>query len=181
MADNTENHPLVDLMLERMKSHPEEFEDQCTRWDEALSAIQTFAPESQKELIRQAQSNILLDVAYREAMDELLNGEQRRAEAKAEEAEKARQLAALTHQMSIGRQRMGQQMQQDYDNAMLAGLGQYAQEGSAQGVSTLGSLQGLSVYKGSSTTWSDPDDLLTTTASGSSTSWTSSIKKALGL
>lgn len=152
MADE-QNHPLVDLMLERMKTHPEEFEDQCTRWDEALSAIDEYATPEQKARVNRALGDIMLDEAHRDALDELLNGEQRRAEAKAEEAAKD---AALQQAMQQAKQQMAQQMQQDHDNAILAKLGQYAQAGSGLGPSTLGSLQGLT---GNSHLWTITDEV----------------------
>lgn len=172
MADE-KNHPLVDLMLERMKSHPEEFEGEGNRWNDALVAIHQWAAPEQRGQVDRALDDIMLDKAYNEAMDELLNGEQRRAEAKAEEeAAIAAKNAALQHQMQIAKQQMAQRMQQDHDNAVLAGLGQYAHPASPQGISTLG---------GKSTTWTAMDDPLTTTSSGSPTSWPTYLKKALGL
>lgn len=160
MADE-QNHPLVDLMLERMKSHPEEFEGEGNRWVEALIAIHKWATPEQQEQVDRAIGNIKLDKAYNEAMDELLNGEQRRAEMKAEEeAAIAAKNAALQHQMLIAKQQMAQRMQQDYDNAVL---------------------NGLSVHKGESFTWTELDNLPTITSSGSSTSWPTYLKKALGL
>ena len=152
MADKTENHPLVDLMLERMKTHPEEFKSIEGRWDNAMGAIQNWATPEQRERVTRSLCDILLDAAHHDALDELLNGEQRRAEANAEEeAAIAAKNAALQHQMQIAKQQMAKQMQQDYDNAMLAGLGQYAQAGSGLGPSTLSSLQGMS------TTWTAMD------------------------
>jgi hypothetical protein len=151
MADE-KNHPLVDLMLERMKSHPEEFEGEGNRWVEALVAIHQWAAPEQREQVDRAIGDIRLDKAYNEAMDELLNGEQRRAEAKAEEeAAIAAKNAALQHQMLIAKQQMAQRMQQDHDNALLSGLGQYAQAGS-----TLGSLHGLN---GNSHLWTITDEV----------------------
>lgn len=160
MADE-KHHPLVDLMLERMKTHPEEFEGEGNRWNDALVAIHQWAAPEQREQVDRAIGDIRLDKAYNEAMDELLNGEQRRAEAKAEEeAAIAAKNAALQHQMQIAKQQMAQRMQGDIDNHML---------------------NGLSVHKGNSVVWSDLDDLLTTTSSGSSTSWPTYLKKALGI
>ena len=107
MADE-ENHPLVDLMLRRMQSHPEEFEDKHTRWDEALSAIDEYATSEQKARVSRALGDIMLDEAHRDALDELLNGEQRRAEIRAEQAAKD---AALQQAMQQAKQQMAQQLQ----------------------------------------------------------------------
>jgi uncharacterized damage-inducible protein DinB len=118
MADEI-NHPLVDLMLERMKTHPEEFEGEGNRWNDALVAIHQWAAPEQKEQVDRALGDIMLDEAHRDALDELLNGEQRRAEAKAEQAAKD---AALQQAIQQAKQQMAQQMQGDINNHMLNGL-----------------------------------------------------------
>lgn len=154
MADKI-NHPLVDLMLERMKTHPEEFEGEGNRWNDALVAIHQWAAPEQKEQVDRAIGDIRLDKAYNEAMDELFNGEQRRAEAKAEQAAKD---AALQQAMQQAKQQMAQQMQGDYDNAVWsAGIGKYAQTSDTTGgYAQLGSLQGLN---GNSHLWTITDEV----------------------
>ena len=77
MADN-ENHPVVDLMLARMDSHPEEFNGEANRWYVTLIDIEEYAPSEQAALVRAKIAAIRLDVAHHRAMDELLNGEERR-------------------------------------------------------------------------------------------------------
>lgn len=77
MADN-ENHPLVDLMLARMDSHPEEFEGDGNRWYVTLIDIEEYALPEQAALVRAKIAAIRLDKAHHLAMDELLNGEERR-------------------------------------------------------------------------------------------------------
>ena len=77
MADN-ENHPLVDLMLARMDTHPEEFGGSSNRWYVALIDINEHAPPEQAALVTAKLNAIKLDKAHHWAMDELLNGEERR-------------------------------------------------------------------------------------------------------
>lgn len=79
MEDN-ENHPLVDLMLARMETHPEEFEGSSNRWYTALIDIGEYAPAEQAALVSAKVAAIRLDSAHRSAMDELLNGEERRSQ-----------------------------------------------------------------------------------------------------
>lgn len=77
MADN-KNHPLVDLMLARMDSNPEEFDGGIGRWASAVADIEEYALPEQAALIKAKIAAIRLDAAHHRAMDELLNGEERR-------------------------------------------------------------------------------------------------------
>lgn len=101
-------HPLVVLMLERMKTHPEEFrgrgysnqevyaddystaiEHNPNRWAHAISVIMAHAHKEAIEAINLALNKIQLDVAHEWAMEELINGPERRAKERAAyEAEK---------------------------------------------------------------------------------------------
>lgn len=80
MADN-KNHPLVDLMLARMDSNPEEFDGGIGRWAPAVADIEEYALPEQAALIKAKIAAIRLDAAHHRAMDELLNGEERRRQA----------------------------------------------------------------------------------------------------
>jgi hypothetical protein len=88
MADKTEPekiHPVVDLMLRRMGSHPEEFFGGITvasRWHEILGVITTNGSEEEQRLIAEKFRRINLDAAHTMALDELCNGEARREEAR---------------------------------------------------------------------------------------------------
>ena len=73
-------HPVVDLMLARMKSNPEEFADRYGgRWSETLMQITDCGSDAEIEAIREGTRSIILDKAHAQAMDELLNGEERRS------------------------------------------------------------------------------------------------------
>jgi hypothetical protein len=73
-------HPVVDLMLARMKSNPEEFADRYGgRWSDILVQITNCGSDAEIEAIREGTRSIILDKAHAQAMDELLNGEERRS------------------------------------------------------------------------------------------------------
>jgi hypothetical protein len=75
-------HPVVDLMLARMKSNPEEFADRYGgRWSDTLMQITDCGSDAEIEAIREGTRSIILDRAHAQAMDELLNGDERRAKA----------------------------------------------------------------------------------------------------
>jgi hypothetical protein len=75
-------HPVVDLMLARMKSNPEEFADRYGgRWSDILMQITDCGSDAEIEAIREGTRSIILDKAHTQAMDELLNGDERRAKA----------------------------------------------------------------------------------------------------
>jgi hypothetical protein len=86
-----ELHPVVQLLLERMKSHPEEFKDEYLtsgispvdgsgRWNAALTAIYANGSEHDREAINGALRGIRMEQVHEWVLDELLNGEDRRKE-----------------------------------------------------------------------------------------------------
>ena len=79
MADN-ELHPVVELLLARMKSNPEEFESlYAGRWHSTLAVLGTAASKEEQQAIHEALRIILLDKAHADAINELLNREEPRA------------------------------------------------------------------------------------------------------
>ena len=114
MADNI--HPVVELLAARMETHPEEFEPNGHgRWAEWLDRLIPFVTEEERVMLR---GHMMQDI-HEEVLDELLNGEERRAQSKRER--------------DLEMQRIMAQAQQ---NALQPG--QYAQ------VQSLGALQTLS-------------------------------------
>lgn len=116
-------HPVVDLLISRMKSHPEEFyiglEPESpyaiktvplsSRWTTILNHVERFANEEELAALKDAMRHIRLDEAHEKALDELLNGPERRAE---EEKERERtrvmmQQAAMQKQQSYLQQASG--------------------------------------------------------------------------
>lgn len=87
--ENEELHPVVQLLLARMESHPEEFRDQYLmselspingdeRWDRALLAIKDNGSEQDLEAINKVLGAIRMNQIHEWVMDELCNGEERR-------------------------------------------------------------------------------------------------------
>ena len=109
MESKHEPHPVVALLLARMESNPEEFVvDDSTlkgatrrltlpypavsRWNDAVYKIRECASKEDLELFNSALSKVVLDKVYADVMDELLNGDERRAQAlKAEQGLQAMQ------------------------------------------------------------------------------------------
>jgi hypothetical protein len=96
MAD--EVHPVVELLVARMGSHPEEFKDDYMmaelspangsgRWVRAIRAIRESGLERDVEALNAALSKIRMQQIHEWTMDELLNGDDRR---RAEEEDKKR-------------------------------------------------------------------------------------------
>jgi hypothetical protein len=81
----SEPHDVVKLLVARMESHPEEF-SLNSRWYEIIGEIRTWGNEADKAAIDVSLREIRLKEAHEDAMDELLNGPDRRRK-EAEEAE----------------------------------------------------------------------------------------------
>lgn len=74
MEDNI--HPVVRLLAKRMESHPEEFgPDSGGRWAAWLDQLIPFVTEEERVMLR---GPMMQDI-HEEVMDELLNGDERRA------------------------------------------------------------------------------------------------------
>jgi len=82
MTDNL--HPVVTLLLKRIESHPEEFGRGATRWDWIIDRVQSYGSKEEDEAIDAALRPIRLQEAHEEMMDELLNGDDRRAKEEAD-------------------------------------------------------------------------------------------------
>jgi hypothetical protein len=89
MAD--EIHPVVELLIARMDSHPEEFRDDYLmsevrasissgRWLRATQAIQDHGSKRDVEALNAALSKIYMQYIHDWVMDELFNGDDRRRE-----------------------------------------------------------------------------------------------------
>ena len=87
--EDKEVHPVVELLLARMKSHPEEFQDPYMltelkpvngyeRWDPALRAVMSTGNDTDKEAIEEGLRPIRMKQIHEWVMDELCNGEERR-------------------------------------------------------------------------------------------------------
>jgi len=120
MSEEDTVHPVVRLLAKRMESHPEEFGHKGSgRWASWLEPLMRLATDEEKLLLRIARMNEI----HEEVMDELLNGDERRAQEKRERYLETQRMMA---------------------QAQVQGLqpgGQYAQ------VQTLGALQSASTIR----------------------------------
>jgi hypothetical protein len=104
--EDKELHPVVELLLKRMESHPEEFEgnmadphsDVAYRWSTATNEIFEYGNDADKAAINAGLRNIRLNVAHRWALDELLNGPERRERERQQEITTKKAYAALAQQ-----------------------------------------------------------------------------------
>ena len=143
MEDNT--HPLVELLAARAKSHPQEFLDEHEsggRWLHALVVIERSGTAEDKALIAKTIGRVRMDEAHEWALDELLNGEERRAEERRNKELMLQQSQALMRQQAQARARalaQGSALQgsalQGYQNT----LGQSQTVGSLSGLQNIGS------------------------------------------
>ena len=98
MADNEELHPVVQLLLKRMESHPEEFKSEHeSRWWKVIEAIDRWGNDVESDALEAGLRKIRLEEAHVWALDELCNGEERRKE---EEMRKATQVQAYQSAMA---------------------------------------------------------------------------------
>jgi len=88
MADNI--HPVIELLAARMESHPEEFPVSSRgqlpiggRWSPWLAQAEHLMNDAERTLIYDKAKEVIFQRIHEEVLDELLNGEQRRAEEKA--------------------------------------------------------------------------------------------------
>ncbi len=126
-------HPVVELLLARMKSHPEEFQAGMNRWDFVLHKVQDNGSIADIEAVNEGLRPIRLAEAHEWMMDELLNGDDRRRQEQEEYERTTRTAlgagsmgASLRNAISPAVQRVYDQMQQlghpgqfitDYDYA----------------------------------------------------------------
>lgn len=100
MADKEEPklHPVVELMIARMESHPEEFEAANGRWIHIMKGIEVRAIGADKVAFDTAVAKMWMDSYHKKALDELLNGEEHRRNQDAQKLEAARLSLQLAQQ-----------------------------------------------------------------------------------
>jgi len=120
-------HPVVELLLARMKSHPEEFKRHegpyNDRWYDHVNTINAYGNEADKAAMAEGLREIRLGEVHELVMDELLNGDERRRKAEEEadyELIMTRQ-GRLAQQQRQAAQQQAHEALQGYRNAM----GQY--------------------------------------------------------
>lgn len=96
MADNI--HEVVKLLAARMESHPEEFEPNGGgRWAEWLDRLIPFVTEEERVMLR----GPMMQGIHEEVLDELLNGEERRAQAQRERDLQTQRMMGARHAKSV--------------------------------------------------------------------------------
>lgn len=85
MQDNL--HPVTKLLIARMESHPEEFKHYVGssyipsgRWTTAITIVRENGSDADQAALKTALDSVLMDEAHEWMLDELLNGDERRAE-----------------------------------------------------------------------------------------------------
>ena len=132
MADNL--HDVVELLLARMKSHPEEFAAGSSRWGWMVEEVLQHCSNEERDAIKEGLRPIRLKEVHERVMDELCNGEERRRKEREEDETRMRQY----------------QMQQQYAAAQNMQPGQYMAVSSPNtlGIGAANPSQGLYVTSG---------------------------------
>lgn len=73
-------HAMVELLLARMESNPEEFTLEEDRWGYPITTVEEYGSPEDTAALKKKLRDIRLEEAHKWMMDELLNGEERRRE-----------------------------------------------------------------------------------------------------
>jgi len=108
MSEEDTVHPVVELLAARMESHPEEFRiyNNSTlaiggRWETWISQIRPFMNEAEHRLLFNKSKEAFLQRVHEEVLDELLNGEARRAEERRQRKEAEERMMAQVQQSAL--------------------------------------------------------------------------------
>lgn len=116
-----EPHAVVKLLLARMESHPEEFKRNVDcRWYHTIGDINEYGNETDKAAINAKLRDIRLGEAHEDAMDELLNGPERRRQ---QEADRQYEQQLLMKQALAQQQTAAQRYAQQYGQLGAPALG----------------------------------------------------------
>ena len=105
----SEPHDAVKLLLARMESHPEEFRlkdpSYHDRWYNHMSAINSYGNEADIAALNAKVRDIRMAEIHEQIMDEMLNGDERRAKEKEEDEYERHLTQSLQHtkqQLTVG-------------------------------------------------------------------------------
>ena len=76
--DDEDVHPVVELILARMESHPDEFSGEnggYSGWRPILDNIRHYASNTEKKLLKAGERKIGLNVLHKKVMKKLLDGD----------------------------------------------------------------------------------------------------------
>lgn len=147
MSDETEIHEVVQLLLARMESHPEEFDYRRAgddapkttdpyRWDRFMQELETVATDEEWSAIRAGIRKLRMEGLHAAVIDELVNGDERREKERLER-EAGEQRWKLQQQQILAQQLA---LYNGYGNAASA-LGSATASAAPQGL--LGRIKGL--------------------------------------
>ena len=120
-------HPLVELVLARIESHPEEFkafsgpEDMirpANRWDDAIYTINNHGSKADKDALNTKLDAMRMEEAHARMLDELLNGEERRRKEREAYEEERKRYAIQAAQVQAYPQNLSTAIQNPYLNAV---------------------------------------------------------------
>ena len=127
-------HPAVVLIVERMKSHPEEFAagleaprhlgSEGARWGRLLERMDPWLSDADKAYLDQHFRALAMERIHHDMLDELMNGPERRAE------EQRRTAAIAAQQAQMASQVLSQQAYQAQSQSGLTAYQAQAQLGS---------------------------------------------------
>lgn len=95
-------HPVTKMLLARIEEHPEEFLGEPYsegRWDHIVLRIRNVGLPEDVEALNLAIGKVTMDKIHTDALDELMNGPERRARERAEAAQRANLDAQRAHQL----------------------------------------------------------------------------------
>ena len=119
-------HPVITLLISRMKSHPEEFRKGArlhTRWTHVIDQLRDVCPYEQMKELEAVLADIHMDELHERVMNMLLNGDQTEQDATAKQAATtaAKLLAAQHAQQNHAQSALAQhQLQNAYSQAATA-------------------------------------------------------------
>lgn len=132
MEESDSLHPVTKMLLARMEEHPDEFLEEeflGGRWSSIIQRIRSAGLPEDVEVLNRAIGKVTMDKIHTDAMDELINGPERRER---ERAERKARIRGEAQRASLAQQLYAQQSNQlgtltglgsgGYGNAAAAGL-----------------------------------------------------------
>ena len=116
-----ELHPVVELLLARMKSHPEEFANGASRWGWMINDIMDNGSDEERAALKAGLRPIRLQEVHEVVLDELCNGEERRRKEQEEYERTARTALGAGSMGASLRNALSPAVQQAYDQMQQLG------------------------------------------------------------
>lgn len=123
-------HEVVELLVARMESNPEEFGNDGGRWAQWLDELMPFVTEEERMMLRKP----MMQTIHEEVMDELCNGEERRRKHKEDTEYERHMAAALQHTQQQAMQQAIQQYSGGGGASLPVSTSPYQNAAGAQGI-----------------------------------------------